>query len=74
MKVKDLIEKLKEYPNDLIVVSDGYEDGFDIIQDVSIRELYRDKNKSWWTGDYVEDEIPGVEKEKCVYLRARSSD
>lgn len=71
MKVKDLIEKLKEYPEDMIVVSDGYEDGFDTIKDVRIIEAYRDKNKSWWNGDYNKHKIDGVEKEEILYLQAR---
>ena len=71
MKNKDLIEKLKQYPEDMEIVSDGYEDGYDTIKDVQTIEAYRDKNKPWWNGDYNKRKIKGVEKEEILYLKAR---
>ena len=31
MTVRELIEKLKTFPQDSMVVTDGYEDGFDMV-------------------------------------------
>jgi len=71
MKVKELIEKLSKCPDDMIVVTDGYENGFDNLIDIEIIDVYERKNKSWWDGDYTKRDI-STDKIKCVYIHSRS--
>jgi hypothetical protein len=42
MKVKELIEKLSLFPQDLNVIVDGYEDGFDLVTSLSTIKVVRD--------------------------------
>jgi len=42
MKVSELIEKLKEFDEDLFVVVPGYEMGWDDVRDVSVLSVRRD--------------------------------
>lgn len=81
--VKELKEKLSEFPDDMIVVVSGYENGYDdIYSDLEKKKVYERKNKSWWDGDY-RNQIPNDIKPTfepntdeaidVVFLRSRSS-
>ena len=56
MRVRELIEKLKTFPQDSMVVADGYEDGFDMVKKVSSIKIAENTRKEWYTGKYVESE------------------
>jgi len=63
MTVKELINILKTMPQDALVVTEGYEDGFDVVKDVSVICVSENPQKDWWNGKYVE-----IEKEE--FMRA----
>ena len=52
MKIADLIRILQTYPQDLRVVVDGYEDGYDDLDEdlMRVREIRLDIGKHWWEG------------------------
>ena len=63
MTVKELINILETMPQDALVVTEGYEDGFDVVKDVSVICVSENPQKDWWNGKYVE-----IEKEE--FMRA----
>ena len=54
MTVKELMEFLEKYPDDLRVVVDGYEDGYDDIlpERISTRKIQLDVGKHDWEGQH----------------------
>jgi len=71
MKVKELIDTLLKYPDNMVVVVDGYEVGFDNIVDMEIIDIYKRKNKSWWEGEYTKEDNLSDKSIKCVHLLSR---
>ncbi len=55
MTVKDLIEKLSTLPQDVPIVTDGYEGGLDMMIDTKIINITVNKNTVSWYGYYEED-------------------
>lgn len=68
MKVKDLIERLKKYPDDMDVVVYGYESDYDKIRSITTIDLYENENHSWWDGELTKNEIKGEEEKTYLYL------
>lgn len=74
MKVKDLIEKLKELDPDLMVVRAGYEGGVTEIDHLSIIEVALNVNEEWYYGEHEQiDEFSrrdhkGAERANVVEL------
>ncbi len=64
MTTTELIEKLKQFPSDTIVVVSGYEDGYNDIYAVKQISLKLNANKEEYCGahtDYIgEDAIPAI--------------
>ena len=60
MKVKELIEKLKEFDPDTRIVVDGYEGGVDDLLELENIKIKLDVNKAWYYGSH--EEIIGEEK------------
>jgi len=52
MKVSDLIEILKTFPEDTIVVTDGYEDGYEPLKKVKLIKVTEMEEKQWYYGKY----------------------
>lgn len=54
MTVKELVELLEKYPDDLRVVVNGYEDGFDDIspERISTTKIQLDTGKHDWEGQH----------------------
>jgi hypothetical protein len=52
MTVQQLIEILKIYPADSLVVTEGYENGYETIKKVKLIKVEENKNKEWWDGRY----------------------
>ena len=52
MKIADLIRILQTYPQDLRVVVDGYEDGYDDLVEelIRVREIRLNIGENWWEG------------------------
>jgi hypothetical protein len=63
MLVKELIEALKAFPQDLKVVTKGYEGGYDDITKPRLIQVYTYPEEYWWTGRYRDDdgELPELE-------------
>jgi len=53
MTVKELINQLTSMPQDAIVVTEGYEDGYDTVKKVSVIEVEENPLKDWWVGKYI---------------------
>ena len=74
MKVKELIEKLQWFDPEQIVVTDGYETGYDEIKDVYIKSglSYWPKlgDKHWYDGEYQEVRSLDIKSDNisAVYL------
>ena len=54
--VKQLITELSEYPEDMIVVTNGYEGGFRDIREPEELVLVLDYYRDWWVGPHAEVE------------------
>jgi hypothetical protein len=57
MTVAELIEKLKEFPDDLIVCVDGYEGGYrdiDTEDNFNVIKVHATPNADWYYGDWDE--------------------
>jgi phosphoribosyl-AMP cyclohydrolase len=54
MTIKELTDILKQYPQDSVVVVDGYEDGFTELEQVKLIQIIKQKltNNKWWVGEY----------------------
>lgn len=52
MNVSELIERLKEQPQDAMVVIDGYEGGVWEADSVKIVKIKTDVNSEWYYGDH----------------------
>lgn len=59
MKIADLIRILQTYPQDLRVVVDGYEDGYDDLDEdlMRVREIRLDIGKHWWEGRHNDVDV-----------------
>jgi hypothetical protein len=53
MKVKDLITKLQQCDPEHIVVVDGYETGYDSVDELLTMKVLPAKEKNWYDGEYV---------------------
>ena len=72
MTVAELIEKLKEYPQDIRVVVRGYEDGVDDVERAEEIEIYLNYFDSAYCGEHREviSNMPeDYEKVPAIYLR-----
>jgi len=54
MKIKDLIKLLKKQDQELNVVVNGYEDGFDYITNLEIIKIKKNVNTEWYYGCHAE--------------------
>jgi hypothetical protein len=70
MNVKELIEALKSFPQDALVVTEGYEDGYEPIKKVQLMKVEEKPNKAWWDGKYLESEDPDAME--VVFLNAET--
>ena len=61
MTVKELMELLEKYPNDLRVVVNGYEDGFDDIspERISTTKIQLDAGTHDWEGKHGDPPYQG---------------
>ena len=52
MTVDELIKLLATYPPDMRVVVNGYEDGYDDLEQhlISVKEICLDAGNKWWEG------------------------
>ncbi len=59
MNVKELIEVLGEYPAEMRVVVQGYEDGYDDVKSgcVKQRQVKLNAGKEDWVGDHMDFDL-----------------
>jgi hypothetical protein len=70
MTVLELIQQLQTMPPDALVVSEGYEDGYDTIKEVSIIEVVENPDKKWYLGKYIDSR--NSDGLQVVFLNAQS--
>lgn len=68
MTVQQLIETLRAFPANALVVSEGYEGGYEPIKKVDLIKVRENEGKKWWDGKYDRAEA-GLE---VVFLDAES--
>lgn len=61
MNVAQLIEKLKNYPQDLRVVVHGYEGGYDDVDTFENLKIVLDYNTAWYYGKH--EDVCGIHDE-----------
>ncbi|MBW8333196.1 MAG: hypothetical protein K0M40_14315 [Prolixibacteraceae bacterium] len=70
MTVAELIEKLKQMPQEALVITEGYEDGYDTIKKVSIISIEENPKSEWYLGKYIGSTKP--DSQKSVFLNAET--
>ncbi len=70
MTVAELIEKLKQMPQDNLVITEGYEDGYDTIKKVSLIAIEENPEIKRYLGKYIDSKKP--EAQKAVFLNAET--
>lgn len=70
MTVAELIEKLKQMPQKALVITEGYEDGYDTIKKVSKISVEENPKKEWYLGKYIDSKKPDAQI--CVFLNAET--
>jgi hypothetical protein len=72
MKVKELIEALKQHDQDLMVIRSGYEGGVEEITSTEVGPIALNVNTSWYYGKheqiYKDDLHPGHAIVQAVYI------
>jgi hypothetical protein len=68
MIIKDLIEKLKNFPADTQVLVQGYEDGYDSIKFISEIPVIKNPSAADYDGeyDYAEANVQGAVKSVVI--------
>lgn len=70
MIVSQLIQQLQTLPQDALVVTESYEDGYDTIKKVSVKTVVENPQQEWYLGKYVDGE--GTDMTTCVFLNAET--
>ena len=71
MTVRELMESLKDYPGDMQIIVQGYEDGYETISDVLPRYIVKtEEDTPWYNGEYDDGDggIPAL----LIYSRRRN--
>jgi hypothetical protein len=75
MTVKELKNALKQFPEELIVLTDGYEDGYEKIVNPKIIDVTHQINNPYYSGEYKLKEEKDTDLIKAVaILRNRRDD
>ena len=74
MTVAELIRILQTHPKDMRVVVDGYEEGYDDLEQdlISVKEIRLDVGNKWWEGhhrDSWDDRVEGSGIVKALLLQ-----
>ncbi|MVN22384.1 hypothetical protein [Mucilaginibacter arboris] len=70
MTVSQLIQKLQTLPQDALVITEGYEDGYDTIKKISLISIEENPKKEWYLGNYIDGE--GAKATQAVFLNAET--
>lgn len=58
MTVIEMIQQLQILPPDALVVTEGYEDGYDAIKKVSLIKVEENPTQEWYVGKYIGSNKP----------------
>jgi hypothetical protein len=73
--VKELMEILKTFPEDLPVLVSGYESGYEYFYQPEIRELVKKRENMHWDGEYqVPEQGEAAELSALVLERVNRDD
>ncbi|HBX50355.1 MAG: hypothetical protein A2275_12420 [Bacteroidetes bacterium RIFOXYA12_FULL_35_11] len=70
MTVSELIQKLQTMPPHALVVSEGYEDGYDAVKKVSLISVAENPKKEWYVGKYIDSKK--ADALEVVFLNAEN--
>lgn len=70
MTVAELIQLLQSLPSDALVVSEGYETGYEPIKNVELLRVTEQLDPEWWDGQFEKSDAPDAMK--VVFLDAES--
>jgi len=68
MNVKDLIEKLKTFPEDSLVLVQGYEGGYDDIIRLEEKRVIENPQHEDWYGKYDDEDFETKASVKSVWI------
>jgi hypothetical protein len=73
MTVGELIKALKQFPEEMIVVTNGYESGYEEILYPETIEVRHEPENCYWDGEYQvpENAVPGTLKVVAVFRNRR---
>ena len=72
MTVKELIQKLEAFPQDALVVAEGYEDGYDSIKKVSIIRVVENQTKEWYVGKFVDSKSSSAKEVVLLFADTKA--
>lgn len=67
MTVSELIQQLQKAPPDALVVTEGYEDGYDTVKKVSLIAIEENEQPVWYVGKYTASNQPGAQQAVLLY-------
>lgn len=59
MNVRELIDLLQQYPDDLPVIVHSYEDGYDPLTGARVLRVAESDDKAWYVGVYADADAAG---------------
>ena len=66
MKVKELVKLLTTMPQDALVVTEVYTDGFDTVNKASIFSVKENPQKKHYNGQYIDAALSEIMYEGCT--------
>ena len=61
-------------PQDSIVVTEGYEDGYDAVKNVSVIKVEENPQKDWYVGKYIASTNSEAEHVVLLYSGTKEKD
>lgn len=68
MTVSELITHLQTMPPEALVVTEGYEDGYDTIKRISVITVEENPKQEWYVGQYIASKKENAQQ--VVFLNA----
>jgi hypothetical protein len=69
MTVTELIKKLSEFPGNMDVLVDGYEDGYDPVSSVNQQAVMQRKVYEWYNGEFDDAKTGAVEAIRVIVIK-----
>ncbi len=70
MTVFQLIQQLQTLPMDALVVTEGYEDGYDTIKKITVIPVEENPQQEWYVGKYTDSDKANAIQ--AVFLNAET--